>query len=187
MKFVDIILLGVGQIGARLEGCCKCEAGGRKKEGGKMKKILQLRHLPHSHSSLPQLHSFSSCHPDQKHPHHHVSSSSASAGLRETLCNEVQTRGCHVTRKTRTRTRERVRPTTPSRTSACIPTSSAHCRPTGALVIPPWCEATNRFRPPTPPPPPPSTQPRTSRACSALTLSQCQIGDRYTADTAPKG
>ena len=106
MKFVDIILLGVGQIGARLEGCCKCEAGGRKKEGGKMKKILQLRHLPHSHSSLPQLHSFSSCHPDQKHPHHHVSSSSASAGLRETLCNEVQTRGCHVIRKSRGREKE---------------------------------------------------------------------------------
>ena len=75
----------------------------------------------------------------------------------------------------------------------CIPASPAHCRPTGALLIPPWCEATNRFRPPTPPPPssppnsPPSTQPRTSRACSALTLFQCQMGDRYTADTAPKG
>ena len=106
VKFVDIILLGVGQIGAGLEGCCKCEAGGRKKEGGKMKKILQLRHLPRSHSSLPQFHSFSSCHPDQKHPHHHVSSSSASAGLRETLCNEVQTRGCHVIRKSRGREKE---------------------------------------------------------------------------------
>ena len=186
MKFVDIILLGVGQIGAGLEGCCKCEAG-REKEGGKMEKTLQLRHLPHS---LPQFHSFSSCHPNHKHPHHHVSSSSAKAGLREILHNKVQIKGSHVTEESRPREKEldgrrrgRIR---------CIPASPAHCRPTGALVIPPWCEAINRFWPPAPPPPPPSppppsTQPRTSRACSALTLSQCQIGDRYTADTAPKG
>ena len=92
VKFVDIILLGVGEIRAGLEGCCDCEKG----KGGESEKKKILRpHPPHFHS-LAHFHFRSpSCHPDHRQRLHHVSTSSIDAEHRETL-SQVFRKRCHV-------------------------------------------------------------------------------------------